>query len=378
MTDARPSMRQGMIRQWARERNLAIGNRGRLPQSIVEAFQREKAASAGSDERPEDAAQPTGSGFGPLEPLARYLEPQFGNVYDWENSIVPYVAEGDFDVQPWTDEVRQAVRNYLLHGVPKQLLEAAFPHHKGDPPEEWVDDVLASNQPWEVAYLFHEGAVASLPTLDALIGHLQTWPFEDDRDDAADWLKGHVTEPQLKETAVESGHAELAHRSDLAWDLTHALEPPVLLKAWHDTTGSAPSDLTDAEWKLLAPFIPAGGRYVGNDVARLTIARGAINGMLYRSEAGYPWSHVPTRYGTWQAIYLRCRNYKRSGVFARMLEALQDNPEAARITAWLRSELGEPGHWIHTPWRSGLAANHGERRDQQGEADGNALGPSLI
>ncbi len=36
---------------------------------------------------------------------------------------------------------------------------------------------------------------------------------------------------------------------------------------------------------------------------------------------------------------MRYYNYKRTGVFARMLKALQDNPEAGRIVARLRSEL---------------------------------------
>ncbi len=89
----------------------------------------------------------------------------------------------------------------------------AFPHHKGVPPEEWIDDVLEGQRPWDVAYLFHNAAVTSLPTLDALIGHLQTWPYEDDRDDAALWLAVHATEWQLHEISIRSKQTDLVQRS---------------------------------------------------------------------------------------------------------------------------------------------------------------------
>jgi hypothetical protein len=240
MTDAQPAMRQDMIRQWARERSLAVGTRGRLPQSVVEAFQRERAASGANDGHSQDSAQPADSGFGALEPLARYLEPRFGNIYDWDNDIVPH-DEDSFDIQPWTEEVRQAIEQYLLHEAPEPLLEAAFPHHKGTPPEGWVDDVVKNYQPWEVGLRFHEAAVASLPTLDALIGDLQTWPYEDERMDATYWLEEHATESQLRQIAIASELTHLTQRpyyANLAFDLVHRLEPPELLSAWHDVTGS--------------------------------------------------------------------------------------------------------------------------------------------
>jgi transposase len=344
MTDAKSSIRQDVIRQWARKRNLAIGSRGRLPQSIVEAFQRGKAASAGSDERPEDAAQPTDSGFGPLEPLARYLEPRFGNIYDWDNTVVPYIDVDGFDVQPWTDELRQVVKHYLLREAPVRLLNAAFPHRQEARPADWADEELEGYQPWEVGLRFHEAAITLLPTLDALIGHLQTWPYEDDREDAFDWLEQHATESQLKQIAIATRQTDLTERpyyANLAFDLAHRLEPPTLLKVWHVVTDPAPSDLTDTEWELLKPFIPAGSgrmRYGTRYIRYGT--RAALNGILYRFQEGCPWSRVPIRYGTETVVYQRRYLYKRKGVFARMLEGLEDNPEAARVVDWLRHEVG--------------------------------------
>lgn len=51
-----------------------------------------------------------------------------------------------------------------------------------------------------------------------------------------------------------------------------------------------PSDLTDAEWALIAPLIPParrGGRRRAVDV------REVINGLLYVLETGCPWRHLP-------------------------------------------------------------------------------------
>lgn len=336
MTDARPAVPQAVIRQWARERNLAIGSRGRLPRSIVEAFQRETATSAGNADHPSDSAQPADSGFGPLEPLARYLEPRFGNIYGWDNTIVPYAPDGFF--QPWTDELRQAVRHYLLHEAPEPLLKAAFPHRQPAHPADWAEDELGGYQPWEIALRFHEAAVILLPTLDALIGQLQTWPYEDDREDAADWLAQHATEAQLRQLATAGGQADLAqwdHRGNVAFDLAQRLDPPTLLKAWHDLTDSAPSDLANTEWDLISLLLPAPAGY---DFYNRT--RAAINGMLYQYQEQCPWSQVPIRYGRGQRIYFRRRNYQRTGVFKRMLEGLEGKSEAARIVSWLRHEVG--------------------------------------
>jgi hypothetical protein len=259
-TDTQPAMKQDAIRQWARERNLRVGHRGRLPPSIIEAYRKETTDPTGNAVQSEHREDPTEAVVNRYEPLADYLEPRFGNIYDWENSVVPYIPLDGFDVQPWTDEMRQAVREYLVHVAPEQLLELAFPYCKGTPPEEWADDALNCQQPWEVALLFHEAAVASLPTLDALIGHLQTWPYEDDRDDAVHWLEQHATKSQLSQLAIASKQADLAQSgtSDLAFYLLRKLEPPTLLKAWHDVSDSAPSDLADSEWGLLTPFIPQG------------------------------------------------------------------------------------------------------------------------
>jgi hypothetical protein len=62
--------------------------------------------------------------------------------------------------------------------------------------------------------------------------------------------------------------------------------------------------------------------------------------MLYRHQYGTPWSNVPSRYGSWRNIQVLSSRYGRQGTFARLLQALDGNPDAARLTAWLRDVTG--------------------------------------
>lgn len=326
-------MKQDVIRAWAKERKLPIGARGRLPQTVLDAYRKETGrttqASPPSDQEPESETP-----INAYEPLADYLEPRFGNIYDGENSIVPYVDRNGWRVQTWTDAVRAAIREYLLQVAPEPLLRQAFPDYMGERTEAWADSLLDTfPEPWEVAYWLHETAVTSVPTLEALIGGLQAWPElpEDVRADVTDWLEEHATRDQLRRIPDAAG------QNDPAFYLPHALEPPALLKVWDDLTGSAPSDLTDAEWQLIEPLMPTGTEH-----AHYARARAAINGMLYKAQTGCNWMNVPIRYGTWTAVYTRHRNYTRKGTFGRMVTALQGHPGgAARIITWLRGELGQ-------------------------------------
>ena len=57
-----------------------------------------------------------------------------------------------------------------------------------------------------------------------------------------------------------------------------------------------PSDLTDAQWSLIAPLIPdadPGGR------PRTVEIREVINGILYLVRTGCAWRHLPHEFPPW-------------------------------------------------------------------------------
>ena len=51
-----------------------------------------------------------------------------------------------------------------------------------------------------------------------------------------------------------------------------------------------PSDLTDAEWKLVDPLIPPGKRGGGR---RKVIVREVVNGLMYVLNTGCQWAAIP-------------------------------------------------------------------------------------
>ncbi|WP_411093664.1 IS5 family transposase [Streptomyces sp. 049-1] len=89
-------------------------------------------------------------------------------------------------------------------------------------------------------------------------------------------------------------------------------------------------ELTDAEWELLAPLIPraATGRSRVSD-------RQVINGMVYKIRTGISWRDLPERYGPWKTVYTRFRRYALDGVFARALQQVQAEADAAGDIDWL-------------------------------------------
>lgn len=84
--------------------------------------------------------------------------------------------------------------------------------------------------------------------------------------------------------------------------------------------GRYPSDLTDDEWELLAPLIPAakpGGR------PRQTDMRAAINAILYLLRTGCPWRYLPRDgFPPRSTVYNIFRNFQRDGVWQAIWEHL--------------------------------------------------------
>ena len=61
-----------------------------------------------------------------------------------------------------------------------------------------------------------------------------------------------------------------------------------------------PSDLTDSEWSILAPFLPPakpGGRPRSSDLRRI------LNGIFYLLRSGCAWRYLPREYGPWSTAF---------------------------------------------------------------------------
>jgi putative transposase len=81
------------------------------------------------------------------------------------------------------------------------------------------------------------------------------------------------------------------------------------------------TDLSDREWALLAPLIPApkpGGRPAVHDRREL------VNAMLYWLRAGCAWRLLPHDFPPWQTVYHYWRVWRREGRWERILATLRE------------------------------------------------------
>jgi putative transposase len=87
-----------------------------------------------------------------------------------------------------------------------------------------------------------------------------------------------------------------------------------------------PSDLTDAQWALLAPLIPAprpGGR------PRTADMREVVNGLLYIDREGCTWRALPHDLPPWRTCYNYMRWWADDGTWDAMIAALRPKVRAA-------------------------------------------------
>jgi len=87
-------------------------------------------------------------------------------------------------------------------------------------------------------------------------------------------------------------------------------------------------DLTDAQWAILEPLLPAPRR--PGRPSKWT-KRQLIDGIRWRVRVGAPWRDVPACYGSWQAVYALFRRWQRDGVWTCILAALQARADAAGL-----------------------------------------------
>ena len=81
-----------------------------------------------------------------------------------------------------------------------------------------------------------------------------------------------------------------------------------------------PSDLTDAEWEILEPFIPE----VSPNATIPTISRREIvNGILYVLRSGCPWRLLPNDLPAWGTVYYYFRTWRKAGIWDKALEVLR-------------------------------------------------------
>ncbi len=81
-----------------------------------------------------------------------------------------------------------------------------------------------------------------------------------------------------------------------------------------------PSDLTDAQWAVLAPLIPPpkpGGR-----PRRLEMRR-VVNAIFYVDRTGCQWRYLPKEYPNWKTVYWYFTRWQDDGTWERITDSLR-------------------------------------------------------
>lgn len=86
------------------------------------------------------------------------------------------------------------------------------------------------------------------------------------------------------------------------------------------TTTRYPTDLTDAEWAILAPLVPVAttGR------PRTRNMRTLLNAIFYQLRGGCAWRLLPKEFGPWSTPYRYFRLWRNDGTWANLNATLRE------------------------------------------------------
>jgi len=87
----------------------------------------------------------------------------------------------------------------------------------------------------------------------------------------------------------------------------------------------------DEHWAWVEPLIPSGTAQTGRPARDRRVLLNAIFWILH---TGAPWRDLPERFGPWQTVYHHFAKWRREGVFARIVEALQIRLDDRGLIDW--------------------------------------------
>ena len=91
-----------------------------------------------------------------------------------------------------------------------------------------------------------------------------------------------------------------------------------------------PSDLTDAQWRLVEPLLPPEGSVTGLPCRPLTHSRRRIvDAILYVARTGCAWRQLPHDFPSWKTVYWYFTRWSTNGTLDQLHNALREKVRVA-------------------------------------------------
>jgi transposase len=81
--------------------------------------------------------------------------------------------------------------------------------------------------------------------------------------------------------------------------------------------------ITDEQWVLIEGLLPTRGRRAKN--------RLFVDAVFWIAKTGAPWRDLPLRFGSWNSVFRRFSRWSKSGVWARVSQALGGEPDLDKL-----------------------------------------------
>jgi transposase len=135
-------------------------------------------------------------------------------------------------------------------------------------------------------------------------------------------------------------------------------------------SGRFPTDLTDAQWRLLAPLLPAPRSGPGRPGRPATSRRALVNAILYVLWTGCPWRALPDCYPHWRTVHHHFAHWAADGTLAGLHAMLRGRVRGAAgrtpapTAAVIDSQSVRASDWVARATKGYDAAKkiHGRKR----------------